>query len=163
MEDEPELSDEERELLSEARKHDEAVVLGADEHEALMDEVETAKDAYAEVLAEEWGTDTEKIATNFGIEALREEVEGMTDDEGVDEALTQSPETGDADTDDEDAATGIEALEGDERREAEEHVEVIETLGNPSGGVAEKEYERRVEALAELTGYDSDEVTTEVL
>lgn len=158
MEDEPELSDEERELLSEARKHDEAVVLGADEHEALMEEVETAKDAYAEVLAEEWGTDTEKIATNFGIEALREEVEGMTKDDGVDEALAQNPETGDADVDDED--------EGGVDEEALERIGEIDkklsTVGTALPDDRVEELQNEAMELADADSYDEALDYTEV-
>jgi len=161
-EDDINLSEEEHELLSEIRQYDDPEVVSADEREALRDEVATAKDAYAEVLADEWGTDSEKIAENFGIEALREEVEGLGEegDDGV-EALTQNPETGDVE--ETNGETGLAALSEDERAEAEDHIGALEQIGEPSNKLAKNERKRRVEALSDLTGYDAEEVEVEVL
>jgi hypothetical protein len=147
--DEPDISDEERELLSEARKHDDAVVMGESEVEALREEVSTAKDAYAEVLADLWGTDSEKIADNFGLEALREEVEGLgdEDDDGV-EALAQTPESGTADTDDED-------VDDTPDEEALERIEEIETKFQYVGSaLPETRKEELRQEACELAGTD---------
>lgn len=158
-EDEPDLSDEEREALAEIRKHDDAVVLSAEEYDALNEEIETAKDAYAEVLADEWGTDSEKIADNFALEALREEVEGMTEDEdGVGEALAQNPETGDADVDDED--------EGGVDEEALERIDEIDTklstVGTALPDNRVEELQNEAMELADADSYDEALDYTEV-
>lgn len=156
------LTEEESDLLDEADDYDDPVVVGREQVESLRDEVQAVKSVYAEALAARWGTNAEKISENFDIEALREEVEGDGEESGL-EAFTQEPETGDVDSDDDVEESGLEALEGDEREEAEEHIDVIETIGGDARGVLEKERERRVEALADLTDLETDEVTTEVL
>jgi len=156
------LTEEEADLLDEADGYDDPVVMGREQVKSLNEELEAVKSIYAEALAARWGTDAEKISENFDIEALREEVEGEDGESGL-EAFTQEPETGDVDSDGEADETGLEALEGDEREEAEEHIDVIERIGGDARGVLEKERERRVEALADLTDLETDEVTTEVL
>jgi hypothetical protein len=97
------------EALNEYAATEQATIVAQDEYDALEEQVETAKDLYAESLSERWETDKDKIKSNFGLEALREEFE--TEDGDLDkEALIQQPETGEPDVD---TDSGVEALGDD--------------------------------------------------
>lgn len=168
--DTPDITDEERALLdavedpAAAREalathddYDEPHLMEQTEFDALQDELDTVREMYAEALAEEWGTDPEKLVERFDVDALREEFE---DDEGnldVD-ALVQSPET--AEPGDDETDSGIDSLDEATREEVEGAKQRYEYWDGKNDTIAEAEKQTMVEAL----GVDSfDDVDLEAI
>jgi hypothetical protein len=149
----PERLNDHDELIDDAESAEDPMVVEASDYEALQSRVDTVEGVFAEALQDRTGLSDQAIEA-MPFEAMAAEFE--TDDGDLNaEALTQSPETGSDVTD-----SSSEALSGEEKAEAEEHREVIESLAG-KGGVAEHERKRRAERLAEITGEDPDTILEE--
>lgn len=143
--------------LAERDRFDDPHLLETEDYEALTEDLDEAKQVFAEALSERVGMDAEKIAEHFSFEALREEFE---DDDGelTVDALTQHPETGDPD--DADPDTGYDALTDDELEEARQAKSRIEHWDGKNDTIADAERD----ALTELVGADSfDDVDMEAI
>lgn len=150
-----------RETLRDYAALEEPTITEQSDVEGLREQVDTAKDIYAEALSERWDTSVEKIKENFGLEALREEFED--DDGNVDaEALVQMPETGDTDGPD-DPDGGVDALadlDDDARAEVEACKDRLEYWEGKNDTIVDAEKEQLVETL----GVDSfDDVDLEAI
>jgi len=151
-------------LVDEARELDNPVVAEESEIEDLREEVQQVKQDYADLVSEASPFDADELVGKFSVEDLREKHQDLVDDGEV-EDLTPDPQSGDPDAgdSDDDDETAIADLSGEDRKKAEEHVNALEEIGEPTNSLMEKERDRRVEALADLTGMDADKVQTEVM